>query len=360
MGVSPFGHPGTERDGPGCSKLHRRIRQRARPAIPNQRRPNRAVEWRHRDGHRVGVATADDPRERDYDILGSTNRRVTITRGSGAEGFFRYFEVEANGELELNGLKVTNAANIGHRGGAIDNLPSATLSVVNCYFFNNVADSGGAIANQGNLTVSGWGPTAAKSEFDHNTASAFGGAIYIGGNGVVLAHTDLFDTIFTDNVCGVISPRQATNKGGAIASNANGLLYVDGCTFTHNRAKQGGAIYADGGNTANPSVNIINSRFEDNQAGEPGVNPAGSQGGALWIHGLNVYCFQADFFQNGSRFQAGAIFQFHGKLTLDTCLFVGNLANDQGVLSHDVGEIPPPGVPTVVFLINSVPRVVRL
>ncbi len=134
---------------------------------------------------------------------------IYMTTGTGnisACGFKKNQSVWQGGAICSNGgsLSVTNAmfeSNVITRGqgGAIKLNASAKGTITNCNFSKNEAPNGGAIHEQGTLTISG-------------------------GN-------------FSDN--------KATNgKGGAINAQANTDTIKDNCTFTGNTATAGGqAIY---------------------------------------------------------------------------------------------------------------------
>ena len=106
------------------------------------------------------------------------------------------------------------------------------LTLKNCEFTANRADSGGAISNMGNLTIK-------NSIFTENTANsglediAFdGGAISNYGN------SSIYDSSFTDNYA---------DLGGAISNWANSTVNVSGSIFRRNGAYMNGdAFYNEG------------------------------------------------------------------------------------------------------------------
>lgn len=296
------------------------------------------------------------PANRTYTIVGDLNRSVTITRDPNAQptDYYRFLSV-GGGTLELNGLKLTGALNRGGDGGVLFNGVNSSTTVVNCYFASNLAKNGGAIDNSGQLTVAPQAAGAAKTEFLGNTTELFGGAIRTGAVGICTA--DIHDAVFTDNVAGGDDPgRTGTHKGGAIASNVGGTLAVTGCTFTANRAQEGGAIYADApGALGGPlTFTVTNSAFESNHA-----IAAGAKGGAVYSGGNNAQMTGCAFRGNLSDMEGGAIYQFKGWLVLDTCTFMNNAAS--GPLgSPDVLNEVGLGNPTTVVLINTVVGVVLL
>ncbi|MCQ2581597.1 MAG: autotransporter domain-containing protein [Alphaproteobacteria bacterium] len=130
--------------------------------------------------------------------------------------------------LTLNGVSFKNNQ-AGSLGGAIFNEdPNATVTInENSSFKNNTAKRGGAIYNAGTTTVN-------NSEFNKNTATQYGGAIFVASGTL-----DVNNSTFTENNGGVI--------GGAISDVFNVLNTLninEGTTFTGNYATTGGAIGA--------------------------------------------------------------------------------------------------------------------
>ena len=116
-------------------------------------------------------------------------------------------------------------------GGAISNY-EGTTSMNNCEFTGNLADSGGAISNMGNLTIK-------NTIFTENTATsglddlAFdGGAISNYGN------SSIYESTFTDNYA---------DLGGAISNWANSTVNVSGSTFKRNGAYMNGDVFYNEG-----------------------------------------------------------------------------------------------------------------
>ena len=289
----------------------------------------------------------------DIIIAGSTTRRVTITRDPTVNPAdkFRFLEVLASGKLEVRGLKFTNADNrVGNGtglGGAMLNNGGGILDVVNCYFQDNLADAGGAIGNQGTLTVTGWAPTGAKTEFVHNGATGVGGAINTGalaGPGAPACSVSITDATFDDNVSGDVVLWVGTQKGGAIGHHTAGGVTVTKSEFRNNKADEGGAIYADGAAVPTVNVTVEDSKFES--------NTASSDGGAVWIWGLGAEFRRCRFDLNSAVSEGGAVYHALGSLLLDACNFFGNTA--AGAMgSNDVGNLVGPGNPSTVTQING-------
>jgi hypothetical protein len=173
---------------------------------------------------------------------------ATITRSTAAGiPSFRIFDVASTGSLTLTSLTLSHGlANNGvEGGGAIIN--QGTMSVTGGIFNNNSAPalhgtSGGAIDNKGVLTV---------------TTSTFSGNSGQEGGGVFNEKTaTITKTTFTNN--------KATVFGGGALVSAAGTTTVTGDTFTGNSGPGGGAIDNDS------IVNVNDSTFFNNTAGTNG------------------------------------------------------------------------------------------
>jgi predicted outer membrane repeat protein len=140
--------------------------------------------------------------------------------------------IRNDGTLTINAGSVftTNVANNLGWGGAIYNKSGTTL-IINATSFsgNTAALEGGAIRNQGNLNVN------TGSSFDGNTGVQYGGAIYNTGGTVNLTGVEL-----TNNT--------ATNlDAGAIYSNSSGsLTLTDSILSGNDSGRRGGGIWSSG------------------------------------------------------------------------------------------------------------------
>ena len=237
--------------------------------------------------------------------------------------------------------------NTAAQGGAINNsktLPSVKGGTINLisksHFIGNSAgiSQGGAIRNQGTIS------TITDSVFDSNVAGN-GGAINNGTWGSVVE--GIYKTKFINNTA-VVGPAQ---QGGAIV-NAGHIGIIDGAVFESNRAgKIGGAIAnvtPQNNGSGLAEVNIANSTFTGNVAGESGGaiynatggavtlsggntftgNTAGKSGGAIFNEGTMTIS-NSEFYKNiasGDKAEGGAIYNTGG-LTLSSVKFTGNSVN---------------------------------
>jgi hypothetical protein len=237
----------------------------------------------------------------------------------------------------MGGSKTTN----GGYGGAIEDQPGVTLTVVNCSFMGNKANSGGgtvaaggAIDNSPADTVmisdsqfvsnsaigSGVGAqasggavdnfqtmTIANSSFTgnstaggpmadgtHTVGQAEGGAIFTGDgalNGVTVTLTLSNSLVAGNEAIGGSGGSTLANlfadagAGGGIENLAGGTLNIAGCTITGNQAiggasGSGSGGVADGGGITNAkaTVNLMNSTVSNNLC-QGGMGGTGSAGG---------------------------------------------------------------------------------
>ena len=169
----------------------------------------------------------------------------------------------------VNGCNFTTNTAIGG-GGAISNGQDSDLIVNNCNFTNNLVieatgqgwatyNSGGAIANHGNLTVN-------SCTFTNNSltgANTYGGAI-----SNIESTCAITDSTFTDNTA---------NYGGAISSISgstwqSAINTITNCTFTSNNANYGGAVAnylfvpVFGSGSGSVISTVTDSKFTENTA----------------------------------------------------------------------------------------------
>eukprot|EP00005_Dracoamoeba_jomungandri_P000753 CAMPEP_0174256262 /NCGR_PEP_ID=MMETSP0439-20130205/5512_1 /TAXON_ID=0 /ORGANISM="Stereomyxa ramosa, Strain Chinc5" /LENGTH=335 /DNA_ID=CAMNT_0015338789 /DNA_START=376 /DNA_END=1380 /DNA_ORIENTATION=- len=113
-------------------------------------------------------------------------------------------------------------------GGALDLTGVTQSEFKNCMFTDNTATSGGAVVMKSSVS-------ALNSTFANNSATNYGGAIYITSD-----ESMQIDSSFQD--C-YIASNEAGNGGGIAVVKGKGLKMSD-CTVRLNRAKsQGGGLY---------------------------------------------------------------------------------------------------------------------
>ncbi|HVT81157.1 MAG TPA: choice-of-anchor D domain-containing protein, partial [Phycisphaerae bacterium] len=153
-------------------------------------------------------------------IAGPGSDRLTINRNSATA--FRIFNASANATISIQGLKLTNGS----------------------------STSGGAILNQGTMTLSGvW--LANNSVTGSGTASGGGGISNIAGVLSITAST--------------LSANSASGVGGGAIDNANGTLSITNTTIYGNATSAvgaGGALRMQG----NSAVTVLSSTIYNNSA----------------------------------------------------------------------------------------------
>jgi predicted outer membrane repeat protein len=278
------------------------------------------------------------------------------------------FKIMGGHGVILNNIVFTNANT--ENGGAIYN--DGTVIIQNCKFINNHASLGGAVYN----TVNGDVEVSYGSTFDGNTAtnggaiyslgavkisdSTFndntaeeGGAVYIIGSDIIVNGAE-----FTKNIVngagGAMSIINSANVsisgstfteneakedcGGAIifANFYQDTVAIDDCTFTENKAIQGGAIALQScdlpdSNSTDAYLVIDNSRFVSNVALNTfGINYAMGPAIAVASEYGNQYALTLKITNSNitghTGYKNGAITTDSADLIVDSCYFADNTA----------------------------------
>jgi predicted outer membrane repeat protein len=259
------------------------------------------------DGVYTGTANTDIIIERNMTIQGQS-QAGTIIYGTGTSRIFSIpsgINVTLSNLTFINGnstnggaiynngiLTVTDTTFAGNNatgyGGAIYN--HHKLTVTDCTFIGNIASTGGAIMNGGTSTVTG-------STFTSNRAiQNDGGAIYTDGTLTVTNST------LTGNL--------ATRHGGAIYS-------YDTLTITSSNFDSNAAIYNGEAIFNNGASTVTSSTFTDNNA----LSPWGC-GGAIY-NDRNLMVNGGTFTGNNAGYEGGAIFN-RDTSTVTGSTFTGN------------------------------------
>lgn len=214
------------------------------------------------------------------------------------------------------------AGNLG--GGAIFNIGNLTVS--NSSFLNNHATSGGAISNECNITVS-------NCSFINNSASIVGGgAIHSAGNGIFSKSRFVNNSAtsaggaisnvgnLTVSKCSFINNSNSNVFGGAICGEGNEVF--SNCNFINNSAEHGGAVYN------NPYTNFIisNCSFVGNHAHLYTHEDEANCGGAIYNDGgIFIILSNCTFSNNTNNNYEGTIYNHkEGKIIGDASLFNNN------------------------------------
>ena len=217
----------------------------------------------------------------------SVNKDVTIMGndhkidGNNLGGIFN---VNSGYTLTLIGVTLINGN--ATNGGAIYN--NGTLTIVNSYFLNNTAtNSGGAIYNNGgSITVSG--STFDGNDLTDRNVNGNGGAAIYTENGDVLIST----STISNNLKNIVHRGGTGDYEGdlisAAVSNDGGTLTVTDSYFENNSGSYGGAILSQG---AASSLTVSGTNFENNFA---------FLGGA-------IYCPNGNYLITGSNFTGNKV-----------------------------------------------------
>lgn len=183
---------------------------------------------------------------------------------------------------------------------------NVTLENLTLTHANNHADIGGAIINNGNLTVT-------DCTFTNNTSMIGGAIINYGGSCSVSGST------FINNSAGV---------GGGAIENYGIIFNVTGCTFTNNSGEIGGAIDNEAG-----ICNVKGSTFTNNTSSSP------TDGGGAICNGYST--FNVDgciFIKNTSQYFGGAIINYYGNCSVTGSKFINNTSDWGGAVFNTNGD----------------------
>ena len=236
------------------------------------------------------------------------------------------------------------------KGGAIFNSDDKTgakgnLTLNNVDLKDNKANFGGAIWNEGTLTVN-------RGSFEGNKADTAAGAIYNAADaeltvdGVTFASNSSAIAGAINNSDGTVTIKNSTFKGndagksmgGAVRNNSGSapeksIITITGSTFEGNKAGNGGAVW----NGSYGQVDITGSTFKSNTAlaeNGPGQGGAITNANAMTITG-------GSFANNTANYSGGAIYNGHHaapghtSLTIDGTTFTGNSVKADFSTTHN-------------------------
>jgi hypothetical protein len=240
-------------------------------------------------------------------VLANTN--LTLTQITLADGYIH----DAGGAIKNEGRTVLDEVTIRDTyvttstwgGGAVYNLPGATLIVRDSVLRNNASAGGGAIYNEpgGHLLIE-------NSQLLTNTAYGLhGGGIVNAGVMTITGGT------FSGNVH--TGSTSFYNGGGAVANLASGRATSTGTHFSHNTSSaSGGAIYDSG-------VFILN-------AGVVVHNTARFGGGVFKLENSSLMIADSVLSENQALAGGGLNFAGSGSVIITNSTIAGNVATDSG------------------------------
>ena len=250
-----------------------------------------------------------------------------------------------------NGITINKDITIDGKGHTIDakNLgrifsigEGFTVTLTNATLINGRAVEGGAIYNDGSLTLS-------DVKLSDNAADSYGGAVFNNGELVVS------DSVFDSNDIVNRGSASVDYGGAAIYNWYDGTLTVSGSNFTNNIKNYKNGDNLVGAITTIGNATVIGSNF---------VNNSGRWGGALSVMGgesssaTNFIDIDGTKFVNNSALYGGAMFVWGSNYSISNSVFDNNSAfgkgnmtpnnNNGGALVVTQGNIPISGT-----IINS-------
>ncbi|MDO5851103.1 MAG: Ig-like domain repeat protein [Methanobacteriaceae archaeon] len=224
------------------------------------------------------------------------------------------------GEVILNNVTIAN--NIASYGGAVYN--NGKLTIINSRFINNTATKVGGAIYGSNFTVE-------NSEFIDNKA-LWGGAVYTIENSSVL----LTNVKFAGNNA------TGTYGGGAIYNNGNLIIKIG--NFTNNQATSNAGDTTSGGAINNRcNLTVYDSIFEENKAVKPSA-------GAIYSHG-NTTVNNTIFIKNYAGVYGGAIYVAKDEFKINNSKFIENTVGTHG---GAISTYDTTGIVTLLLIENTV------
>ena len=189
-----------------------------------------------------------------------------------------------------------------------------TVTLTNATLINGKADKGGAIYNDGSLTLS-------DVKLSDNAADSYGGAVF--NNGHLVVGNSVFDANDIVN-----RGSASVDYGGAAIYNwYDGVLTVSGSNFTNNIKN-----YKNGDNLVGAITTIGNATV----SGSNFVNNSGRWGGAISATGAELrknsstLTVSNTIFKDNSALYAGAVYIWGSNYNIADCVFDNNTAFGKG------------------------------
>ena len=222
-----------------------------------------------------------------------------------------------------NGITINKDITIDGKGHTIDakNLgrifsigEGFTVTLTNATLINGKADKGGAIYNDGSLTLS-------DVKLSDNAADGYGGAVFNNGELVVS------DSVFDSNDIVNRGSASVDYGGAAIYNWKEGTLKVTNSNFTNNIKN-----YKNGDNLVGAITTIGNATV----SGSNFVNNSGRWGGAISATGAELrknsstLTVSNTIFKDNSALYAGAVYIWGSNYNITDCVFDNNTAFGKG------------------------------
>ena len=189
-----------------------------------------------------------------------------------------------------------------------------TVTLTNATLINGKATEGGAIYNDGSLTLS-------DVKLSDNTADSYGGAVFNNG------HLVVSDSVFDSNDIVNRGSASVDYGGAAIYNWYDGVLTVSGSNFTNNIKN-----YKNGDNLVGAITTIGNATV----SGSNFVNNSGRWGGAISATGAELrknsstLTVSNTIFRDNAALYAGAVYIWGSNYNIADCVFDNNTAFGKG------------------------------
>ena len=189
-----------------------------------------------------------------------------------------------------------------------------TVTLTNATLINGKADKGGAIYNDGSLTLS-------DVKLSDNAADSYGGAVFNNGELVVS------DSVFDSNDIVNRGSASVDYGGAAIYNWYDGVLTVSGSNFTNNIKNYKNGDNLVGAITTIGNATVVGSNF---------VNNSGRWGGAISATGAELrknsstLTVSNTIFKDNSALYAGAVYIWGSNYNIADCVFDNNTAFGKG------------------------------
>ena len=189
-----------------------------------------------------------------------------------------------------------------------------TVTLTNATLINGKADKGGAIYNDGSLTLS-------DVKLSDNAADSYGGAVFNNGELVVS------DSVFDSNDIVNRGSASVDYGGAAIYNWKEGTLKVTNSNFTNNIKNYKNGDNLVGAITTIGNATVIGSNF---------VNNSGRWGGAISATGAELrknsstLTVSNTIFKDNSALYAGAVYIWGSNYNIADCVFDNNTAFGKG------------------------------
>ena len=281
------------------------------------------------DGQYSGTNNTNITISKNLNIIGQSQEN-TIINGTNIN---QMFIITYGTTVTLKNLTLTNGYSTTY-GGAIYN--QGNLTVTNCTFTNNTAEIGGAINNY-NYGAGSATCTITDSTFTNNTANHFGGAI----NNNNYNEEDHGDGSANCSVTGSTFTNNTANYGGAINNYNYGAgsatCTVTGSNFQNNTAiRDGGAIF-NYNFEGSANCTITESTFTNNTANRGGAitNVNAGEGSANCTANFNR------FYNNTATTNGNAICNIHGSVDAKYNWWGSNDGPATGSIYGELAEYDP-------------------